>query len=140
MINQFKDDYRFLSNFYPSVIEYDSILYPTVEHFFQAMKSRDDKDRRFIAGLQYPGQAKKAGRKVVLRQHWGNLRIGVMSWGLHYKFTKHDDLKQMLISTFPHELVEGNYWNDKFWGVCLKTNEGENWLGNLLMKLRQELM
>ena len=35
------------------------------------------------------------------------------------------------------ELVEDNWWGDKFWGVC--NGEGENHLGKLLMKIRDEL-
>lgn len=41
--------------------------------------------------------------------------------------------------TFPSgdELIEGNAWNDTFWGVC--NGVGENWLGQLLMERRAEL-
>lgn len=44
-----------------------------------------------------------------------------------------------MIATGGEDLVEGNRWNDKFWGVCLKTGRGENWLGKLLMQVRAEL-
>jgi hypothetical protein len=33
-------------------------------------------------------------------------------------------------------LVEGNTWNDRYWGVC--RGVGQNKLGHLLMKLREE--
>lgn len=36
-------------------------------------------------------------------------------------------------------ITEGNYWNDKFWGVCLKSNQGQNHLGKLLMNIREEI-
>ena len=55
------------------------------------------------------------------------------------KFKQNDDLMRMLlIDTGNEELVEGNYWGDSFWGVDLKTNEGENHLGIILMELRDE--
>jgi predicted NAD-dependent protein-ADP-ribosyltransferase YbiA (DUF1768 family) len=40
--------------------------------------------------------------------------------------------------TAPHELVEGNWWNDTYWGICDGT--GRNRLGQLLMDLRNTLM
>lgn len=47
--------------------------------------------------------------------------------------------RAQLIATGEEELVEGNRWNDKFWGVCLMTGQGENWLGRLLMQVRDEI-
>jgi predicted NAD-dependent protein-ADP-ribosyltransferase YbiA (DUF1768 family) len=46
-------------------------------------------------------------------------------------------MREMLLLTGDCELVEGNTWGDKFWGVC--DGEGENHLGKLLMKIRAEL-
>jgi len=59
-----------------------------------------------------------------------------MLWGVREKF-KQEDLKQMLLDTGDQELVEGNTWNDTFWGVC--RGEGQNNLGKILMKVRMEL-
>ena len=47
------------------------------------------------------------------------------------------ELKQKLLETGNTELVEGNTWGDTFWGVY--NVEGENILGRLLMKVREEL-
>jgi len=46
-------------------------------------------------------------------------------------------LTRALMETGNAELIEGNNWEDIFWGVCNGT--GENNLGKLLMKLRQSL-
>ena len=62
-----------------------------------------------------------------------------MEQGLRAKFEQNILLKTFLIETGDQELQEGNYWNDKEWGVCLKTNKGKNKLGKLLMKIRKEL-
>ena len=51
----------------------------------------------------------------------------------------HDTVRQALIDTGDQELIEGNWWGDRFWGVDLKTNQGQNHLGMLLMKIRSEL-
>ena len=62
MISEFKNEYRWLSNFYPSVIEWDGIIYPTVEHAYQGLKTNNIEDRKHIASLDTPGKAKKAGK------------------------------------------------------------------------------
>ena len=55
------------------------------------------------------------------------------------KFNQNPELKRKLIATGDAVLVEENYWGDKFWGVCSKTGEGENHLGIILMKTREDL-
>lgn len=66
-IDSFSGEYDFLSNFYSQEITYDGIKYPTNEHAFQAAKTLDLAKRQAIAKLATPGQAKRAGRKVLLR-------------------------------------------------------------------------
>ncbi len=44
-IREFKGEFRFLSNFFPSRIYHDGIEYPTVEHAFQAAKTLDFEQR-----------------------------------------------------------------------------------------------
>lgn len=53
------------------------------------------------------------------------------------KFTDHVSLSQLLIDTHPHELIEGNTWGDKYWGVC--KGPGMNNLGKILMRTRDTL-
>ena len=47
------------------------------------------------------------------------------------KFKQNPELKQKLLETGNQELIEGNTWNDTFWGVC--NGQGQNWLGKILM-------
>ena len=141
MINKFEGEYAFLSNFYPSPFVYDGIEYPTVEHFFQAAKTTDLTKRKEIAAAPAPGQAKCMGRNVKLRSDWERIKSSVMELGLRLKFTEHPDLRQALIDTAPAQLVEGTTWHDRTWGVCMCPRcggRGENRLGQLLMKLRDE--
>ena len=53
------------------------------------------------------------------------------------KFTQNPELAEKLLATGEQELVEGNNWNDTFWGMC--RGKGKNMLGNILMKIREEL-
>ena len=136
MISEFDKEWAFLSNFYWSEIEFEGITYPTNEHFFQAMKTLDLTERIAIARAGTPGQSKRMGRSVKLRSDWEDIKLSVMETALRLKFAD-PELAAMLKATGDEELVEGNWWNDTFWGVC--NGVGENNLGKLLMKIRAEL-
>ena len=136
-IDRFTDDYDFLSNFHFSPIEVDGRVYPTVEHAFQAAKTFDQTQRQAIAEAATPGAAKRRGRRVQLRPDWEQVKVGIMEELVRLKFTTHADLREKLLATGDAELVEGNNWNDRFWGVC--GGLGRNELGQILMRIREEL-
>jgi N-glycosidase YbiA len=136
-IAQFIGEFRFLSNFYPAVVLLDGVEYPTVEHAYQAAKTFDLEWRAEIRSAHRPGEAKRLGQKVSMRDDWNSVRLVVMLDLLRQKFFLHDDLAALLLETGERELIEGNYWGDKFWGVC--NGEGQNRLGLALMQVRDEL-
>lgn len=141
-ITKFDGDFAFLSNFYPAEIGY-GIVFPSVEHFFQAMKTVDHMERATIAIAETAGIAKKLGRQVKLRPDWEAIKNNVMMLGLRKKFS-HDVLGQMLTATRPCPLVEGNWWHDNYWGDCkcpqCSSIAGTNMLGKLLMSIREDLL
>jgi len=137
IIDSFEGEHRFLSNFYSSPLQLEGIIYPTIEHAFQAMKTKDKNKRIEISKLQTPGEAKRAGRKVKLREDWEKIKLEVMEFLVRLKFKNYIDLKNELLATDNAELIEGNWWNDRFWGIC--KGRGENNLGKILMKVRDEL-
>lgn len=137
VIDKFDDEYRFLSNFYFCPLKLGGIIYPTVEHAFQAMKTKDKNERMKISLLNTPGEAKRAGRKVKLREDWEDIKLKVMEYLVGLKFNNYIDLKEKLLATGDIELIEGNWWNDRYWGIC--KGKGENNLGKILMKVREEL-
>lgn len=145
MINCFDGEFAFLSNFYELPFEdpETGITFPTMEHFFQAMKADNMQDRLAIAAAPTPGKAKRLGRQCALRGDWEKVKEQVMEDGLRLKFAD-PELRKMLISTHPHELVEGTTWHDNEWGNCsceqCKNIPGKNKLGKILMKLRAEFM
>ena len=136
MIDSFDGQFAFLSNFFPSPVKMDGIVFPTVEHAFQAAKTSDLGERRKLAAARSAGVAKRMGRKVALRKDWDNVRIGVMLELVRAKF-QDPSLRASLLATGDEKLVEGNTWNDKFWGVC--DGIGHNHLGQILMQVRKEL-
>jgi ribA/ribD-fused uncharacterized protein len=136
IINEFKFEYSFLSNFYVAIVNLDGFNYPSVEHAYQAAKTLDSAERALIAMYRSPATAKQLGRKVKLRQDWEQIKETIMLDLLRQKFTQ-VDMRQRLLNTGNARLIEGNYWNDIYWGVC--NGKGLNRLGVLLMQVRDEI-
>lgn len=135
-VESFKGEFEFLSNFYPCEIRIEGMVYPTVEHAFQAMKTTDPTDRRKIQAAKTPGAAKSLGKKVLLKHDWDAIRVEVMHKLLLKKFAN-EDLANKLLASDGLELIEGNTWGDTFWGVC--KGKGQNNLGQLLMLVREQI-
>lgn len=138
-ITLFKGDNGFLSNFHPCPVILDEVEYPTVEHAFQAAKTLDPEMRRRIREAPTSGKAKRMGRVLKLDMSvpaWNTLKVAIMYDLIHQKFSK-EPFRTKLLATGDAELIEGNWWSDTFWGVCM--GKGENRLGVLLMKVREDL-
>lgn len=138
-IKKFEDEYFFLSNFYEAddfQFEYDGLIWKSSEACFQAMKTMDREERERISKLD-PGAAKKAGRKVNLRDDWESIKDSMMAEILEAKFSQNPELKNKLIELHDCYLEEGNWWGDKYWGVYNGT--GKNKLGKALMALSLKL-
>ena len=134
----FFDEYRFLSNFYEAPVTYGGLTYQSNEAAFQAQKCQSDEEKRRFTALS-PSSAKSLGRRVKLRPDWETVKVGIMEEIVRAKFTQNRDLGIKLINTGERELIEGNTWRDLFWGVDLATRKGRNHLGQILMKIRDEI-
>ena len=129
--------YQFLSNMQPCTVFCYGVMYTSVESAYQASKCVDPADRVQFQNLN-PYEAKKLGRRVRMRSDFDTVKLQFMEELLRRKFSNvNPELKQKLIDTGDIELVEVNTWNDFYWGEC--RGVGENHLGKLLMKIRQEL-
>ena len=135
MIDSFRGDFGFLSNFHEASIWIDGERFPSVEHAYQAAKTLDPVTRKMIREAARPGDAKKLGRCVQIRPDWDQVKVDLMRRFVKEKF-KNPLLRAMLVATEDAELIEGNTWNDTFWGVC--RGKGQNWLGRILMEVREE--
>lgn len=130
---QFRGELAFLSNLFETEIVVAGMKFRNVEAAFQSFK--DEKRQQEFEKLDGVA-AKKLGRKVNLRKDWEQKKDSLMYELLKIKFTN-AELKQKLIETGDVVLVEINCWGDKYWGVF--KGQGKNQLGNLLMKIREEL-
>lgn len=149
-----RDDFRFLSNFFPSPVILDGVTWQTVEHYYQAQKSEDPGYQERVRGARHPGKAKRLGdsrlgnpkiskqslfRKnpALLRENWDQIKLSVMRRAVSVKFKQHQDLRKMLIATRNAVLLEDSA-SDFFWGIGAN-GTGENYLGRLLMEVRSKM-
>jgi ribA/ribD-fused uncharacterized protein len=135
-IDSFSGEFRFLSNFYPSPVTFDGLRYPSVENAYQASKTLDRVQRQAFVNVS-PGEAKRLGQALPLRKDWEQVKLKIMEILLLKKFTPGTDLASQLLGTGNRQLIEGNHWGDRFWGMC--GGQGENHLGLLLMEIRGKL-
>lgn len=149
-IEYFIGQYDFLSNFYFRDIVYEGIAYPTVENAFQAAKILKDTPKatnleRVRLGFVRvtPSMAKHKGGRIVLRDDWEEIKDQVMYDILKIKFTSNKDLRDRLISTGNVYILDGNSHHDNYWGQCncekCINEKGQNVLGKLLMRVREEI-
>lgn len=135
-IDSFMGEYRWLSNFHLCSILYNGLVYPSSENAYQAAKCKNEDDKLLFVGIS-PRDARKLGQQIEMRSDWDIIKLSVMRAITDIKFNDHFDLKQLLLNTRDKELIEGNNWNDTYWGIC--KGIGNNHLGKILMAKRQEL-
>jgi len=146
VINSFREENIFLSNIFRRKIFYKGIIYPTVEHAFQASKiSSNDRDTLIkISKIEKPQDIKKEFN-LVESDEWKVNQINIMYELLFIKFgTNNKDLKGKLLNTNDKTLIFNNRFHDNFWGSCncqncSKIDNGKNILGKLLMNIRTNL-
>ena len=136
-ITDFDGDYEFLSNFYEVPVVYNGVRHGSSEAAFQAAKTLDLTERERIAKMN-PDEAKRAGKRVKLREDWEGVKVSIMEAVLQAKFTQNPELMSRLLATGQALLVEGNDWSDTFWGFDVNLGYGVNMLGQLLMRIRAE--
>ena len=144
MINSFAGEYAFLSNMYPCKIIYKELEFPSSEHLYQWLKIPNTQEGQWwrdkIREAVHGKVAKKLANnpkcpKVDKFYEFDHIKLDRMKLAVYLKFTQNEDLAELLRETGDEELIEGNTWNDTFWGVC--NGIGQNHLGKILMKMRE---
>ena len=135
--------YGCFSNFYPCDIMYDGILYHNSESAWQSLKTMDKNIRKLFSNLD-PSEAKREGRRLLLRKDWEEVKYSLMVDVCYEKFKQNPSLKEILLSTGNSELVENTTgWHDNTWGNCncdkCSPIKGKNLLGKALMEVRSKM-
>lgn len=135
--------YGAFSNLYRRPIEFEGRTYPTAEHAYQAGKARRAAVRDWLLAAPSPALLAMAAHGLYtwdVVPNWSNIKFNRMRAVLHAKFTQHDDLTQLLISTDDARLVESARVDNpvnRLWGEV--NGRGRNMLGELLMEVRAQL-
>lgn len=127
----------FLSNFYPSNIEYGGLKYMNAEACFHAQKCQNEVIKKSFTQLTAKDAWKKGhdSSEVVIRSDWEDVKLSIMEKIVRNKFSQNLELAQRLLNTGDNELIE--IVGDQFWGRI--NGNGQNHLGTILMKIRDEL-
>lgn len=134
----FQGKYRWLSNFERCDVLYKGIIYPSSESAYQAQKLSPTrsgiKARKVFAKLD-ARDAKTMGNVIQLREDWDDIKLEEMEGIVRAKMMS-PQFKSRLLDTGEMEIIESNHWGDTFWGTY--NGEGENHLGKIIMKIRDE--
>lgn len=136
------EPYGCFSNFSPHGIHLQGTGWPTVEHYYQAQKFVGTPDAALIPliyAAPTPDKAAALGRDRTrqVRPDWEQIKAQVMRGAVLKKFLTHSDIQLILIST-NNELIVENSPIDYYWG-CGENKTGHNYLGKILMSVRQEI-
>ncbi|AWB69055.1 DUF1768 domain-containing protein [Saccharobesus litoralis] len=118
--------------------ELEGVNWPSVEHYYQAMRFSDESYREQIrqADLKQAIKLGKAWFKKK-RSDWKKVETVVMTRALYTKFKTHPELSDSLLATGEEKLIESSLY-DHFWG-CGRDQRGDNHYGQVLMNIRAKL-
>lgn len=135
--------YGAFSNLFRRKMIFEGREYPTAEHAYQAGKARKDAVREWILSAPSPSLVAMAAHGLYtwdIQPNWSRTKFDRMRAVLRAKFSQHEDLLKLLLSTGDARLVEvGRTDNlvNRTWGEV--NGKGLNMLGVLLMEVREEL-
>lgn len=135
--------YGIFSNLYRRKIIFEDIEYATSEHAYQAGKARKESVRNWITSAPSPALVAMAAHGLYVwdvTPNWSSIKVDRMRNVLIAKFTQHEDLRDILLSTGKARLVESATVKNSVnleWGEV--NGKGQNKLGILLMEVRSLL-
>ena len=136
--------YGAFSNLYRREIEFEGEKFATSEHAYQAGKARKPAVRKWLMEAPSPALLAMAAHGLYvwdISSDWSKIKFDRMKRVLQAKFTQHEDLKLLLLSTGTARLVESATVDNtvnRLWGEV--NGVGKNKLGELLMEVRAEIV
>ncbi|MDF1763901.1 MAG: NADAR family protein [Oleibacter sp.] len=133
------DSNHLLASYSKHAFVLDDFEWPSVEHYYQAMKFDDPAYREQIRQASHPADAAKLGksRKYQKRKDWKKVSVTLMTRGTYIKCRTHPEVAQMLLGSGDTEIKEISQY-DYFWGSG-RDLRGNNEYGKLLMRVRDKL-
>lgn len=135
--------YGAFSNLHRREITFEDEVFATSEHAYQAGKARKPQVKKWLMDAPSPSLLAMAAHGLYywdVAPGWSKTKLDRMRAVLRAKFTQHDDLRELLLSTGDARLVESTTTDNavnRLWGEV--NGEGKNLLGVMLMELRTQL-
>lgn len=131
--------FKELDNRFPSKFVLDGKEWPTVEHYYQAMKfptlpEFQEQIRLTPTATAASKLGKTKDETKAIRADWKEQREDIMKRAITAKFDQNPVLKTILMNTQNRPLIFAD-GTDAFWGYG-RTKMGQNKLGTLLMEYR----
>lgn len=145
IIKDWVDSQKYCLNWFSNMalldepIIYRGVKYWSVENFYQSCKvpKNDLETRNYIARLS-PQKSKSYARNNNLSYSSDSLKLQAMEFALRRKFSQ-PKWKERLLSC-EEEAVEYNNWKDSYWGVDIFTGKGKNHLGQIIQKIKLDIL
>lgn len=135
--------YGVFSNLLRRAIDFEGETFTTSEHAYQAGKARKPEVKAWLMAAPSPALLAMAAHGLYvwdINSDWSKVKFDRMRGVLRAKFTQHEDLKAVLLSTGTARLVESATVDNavnRLWGEV--NGVGKNMLGEMLMELRTSL-
>ena len=128
-------------NFSSFKVEWNGYLFSSVEEAYQAASFMGS-DEELVEKIKKSHSADEAQRIAYANRHkrreyWDDVKVSIMEELLRLKIEQNPYVKKKLLQTGDYMIVEDSP-KDDFWGWGPNRN-GQNNLGKLWMKLREEL-
>jgi hypothetical protein len=135
--------YGVFSNLFRRSMRFDGREFPTAEHAYQFGKARKTEVAEWLMLAPSPSLLAASAHGLNywdITPGWSKNRRDRMRRVVGAKFRQHVDLAEILLSTGDATIIEcGTVDNEvnRRWGMV--SGKGENWLGKILMDVREEL-
>jgi ribA/ribD-fused uncharacterized protein len=129
-----------LASYSKHSFELDGAEWPSVEHYFQAMKFADQALQARIRQQTHPRLAAKIAKWNFFkkRKDWKKIQRVIMTRGTYIKCKQYPEVAEQLLATGEQMIIEASLY-DYYWGLG-RDQRGHNYYGKLLMDIRQRLL
>ena len=118
----------------------ENTVWPSVEHYLQAMQYESPAEQERVRNLATPDLAHKESKGRWFkkrRKDWDNLRRVYLTRAVYTQCLSHAAVAERLLGTGDRRLVENDQY-DYYWG-CGRDRRGTNMYGQVLMSVREKL-
>lgn len=129
-----------LSSYSQYAFNLEGVVWPTVEHYYQAMRFRSPGLQKLIQSASNPRAARWLAKKNFWRMRidWKKVRETYMTRAVYTKCLSNSEVANALLETGDKKIIETSQY-DYYWGRG-RDGRGQNKYGAVLMNVRLQLL